>query len=47
MKAGLWYGTHFQGGALGTNQPLSSLHKALSVPNQGANFDDVTRHVIL
>lgn len=39
--------THFKGGAFGTNQPLSSLHKALSVPHQSSDFDDVTRHVVL
>lgn len=44
MKDG---GTHFQGGAFGADQPLPSLHKPLSVPHQGPDLDDVTRHVVL
>ena len=39
-----WY---LQSGSFGADESLSSLHKALSVADHGAHFDDVTGHVVL
>ena len=38
---------YLQSSAIGPNEPLPSLHKALSVANHIANLYDVAVHVVL
>jgi hypothetical protein len=39
--------THLQRASVWSNNPLPPFHKSLFVPNQTANLDDITGHVVL